>query len=228
MEDLIKQAFLHVDVIGPHVADGHYDLVGPDGEIILPQVWKTVIEPDWTITMHLWPIPEPPPEPAPADPVVDVPVAAAPAPEVKHGKGIKKKKQAAAPPPAPPVPPPPPAAPAAPAPPKGTFTHLLTTVDSSASRVMTAREYCREKTQTENLVLALWYETKTKSLCKSGCTKKVNQNLWRLEWCSANRMSWVGTMKANLRLSLFYPTLLGSCISYFTHGQFRSHARIFT
>jgi len=33
MEELIKQAFLHVDVIGPHVHDGHYDLVGPDGEI---------------------------------------------------------------------------------------------------------------------------------------------------------------------------------------------------
>jgi hypothetical protein len=27
MEELIKQAFLHVDVIGPHVFDGHYDLV---------------------------------------------------------------------------------------------------------------------------------------------------------------------------------------------------------
>lgn len=58
MEDLIRQAFLHVDVIGQHVADGHYDLVGPNGDIILPQVWETVIEPDWTITMHMWPMPE--------------------------------------------------------------------------------------------------------------------------------------------------------------------------
>ena len=77
MEDLIRQAFLHVDVIGPHVADGHYDLVGPTGDIILPQVWETVVEPDWTITMHMWPIPEPPPEPepTPGDPaaVVEVP-----------------------------------------------------------------------------------------------------------------------------------------------------------
>ena len=61
MEDLIRQAFLHVEVIGPHVADGHYDLVGPTGDIILPQVWETVVEPDWTITMHMWPMPEPPP-----------------------------------------------------------------------------------------------------------------------------------------------------------------------
>ncbi|GAB7359304.1 hypothetical protein MBLNU230_g5956t1 [Neophaeotheca triangularis] len=63
MEGLIKQAFLHVDVIGLHVQDGHYDLCGPDGEIILPQVWDTMIQPDWEITMHMWPMPEP--EPAP-------------------------------------------------------------------------------------------------------------------------------------------------------------------
>lgn len=71
MEDLIKQAFLHIEVIGPHVAEGHYDLVGPNGDIILPQVWETVVEPDWAITMHMWPIPEKPKDdaaqgPAPA------------------------------------------------------------------------------------------------------------------------------------------------------------------
>lgn len=60
MEELIRQAFLHVDVIGPHVAEGHYDLVGPNGEIILPQVWESIIEPAWAITMHMWPLPEPP------------------------------------------------------------------------------------------------------------------------------------------------------------------------
>ena len=32
MEELIKQAFVHVDVIGPHVQAGHYDLIGPNGE----------------------------------------------------------------------------------------------------------------------------------------------------------------------------------------------------
>ena len=58
MEGLIKQAFLHVDVIGDHVQQGHYDLTGPDGEIILPQVWETTVQPDWEITMHLWPMPE--------------------------------------------------------------------------------------------------------------------------------------------------------------------------
>jgi hypothetical protein len=68
MEELIKQAFVHVDVIGPYVAKGHYDLIGPNGEIIMPQVWETMIEPDWAITMHMWPMPEPkgpPPMPGP-------------------------------------------------------------------------------------------------------------------------------------------------------------------
>lgn len=58
MEKLIRQAFLHVDVIGAHVQEGHYDLVGPNGEIILPEVWETVLQPDWSITMHMWPMPE--------------------------------------------------------------------------------------------------------------------------------------------------------------------------
>lgn len=70
MEELIKQAFLHVEVIGPHVAEGHYDLVGPNGEIILPQVWSDMIEPDMSITMHMWPLPEPKPRgPPPGHPM---------------------------------------------------------------------------------------------------------------------------------------------------------------
>lgn len=60
MESLINQAFLHVDMIGAHVQEGHYDLVGPDHAIIMPQLWESVIRPDWEITMHLWPLPEPP------------------------------------------------------------------------------------------------------------------------------------------------------------------------
>ncbi len=56
MENLIREAFLHVEVLGEHVREGHYDLVTPNGEIILPQVWDTIIEPGWLITMHMWPI----------------------------------------------------------------------------------------------------------------------------------------------------------------------------
>lgn len=85
MEELIRQAFLHVEVIGPHVAEGHYDLVGPTGEIILPQVWETVVEPDWTITMHMWPMPEPPP---PDPPAVEVPEAPPPPPAPGPSTGM--------------------------------------------------------------------------------------------------------------------------------------------
>jgi len=60
MDELIQQAFMHVDVVGPRVRAGQFDLIGPNGEMILKQVWETVIEPDWTITMSMWPIPERP------------------------------------------------------------------------------------------------------------------------------------------------------------------------
>lgn len=106
MEELIKQAFLHVDLIGPHVAQGHYDLVGPNGEIILPQVWETMVEPDWTVTMHMWPMPEPPKPPDPP------PAGAAPVVAIDGGPQIvivEPKKDGA--PGAPPPPPPPPAPP---------------------------------------------------------------------------------------------------------------------
>ncbi|KAI1120860.1 hypothetical protein F5Y10DRAFT_257571 [Nemania abortiva] len=62
IEDLIKQAFLHVDIIGPHVQNGHYDLIGPGGQIILPQIWERVIQPDWQVSMHMWPMDRMPPE----------------------------------------------------------------------------------------------------------------------------------------------------------------------
>lgn len=63
MEELIKQAFLHVEVVGPQVQEGNYDLIGPDGEIILPAVWEKVVQPDWSITMHMWPMEKAQPRP---------------------------------------------------------------------------------------------------------------------------------------------------------------------
>ena len=77
MEDLIKQAFLHVDVIGPHVQAGHYDLIGPNGEIILPQVWDKVVEPDWQITMQMWPMDRPGPIGRPGMPTGPLPAGMA-------------------------------------------------------------------------------------------------------------------------------------------------------
>jgi hypothetical protein len=58
MEVLIKKAFQHVDVLSAHVHEGHYDLIGPEGEIIFPQLWDRMIKPDWDVTMHMWPIPD--------------------------------------------------------------------------------------------------------------------------------------------------------------------------
>jgi hypothetical protein len=66
MEELIYQAFLKVSNIGPHVSERHYDLMGPNGDIILPQLWEEVIEPDMEIVMYMWPIPEKPIEPEPS------------------------------------------------------------------------------------------------------------------------------------------------------------------
>lgn len=43
--------------------DGHYDIIGPDGEIILPQIWERLVQPGWSVTMTMWPIdklPNPP------------------------------------------------------------------------------------------------------------------------------------------------------------------------
>ncbi|OCK79894.1 hypothetical protein K432DRAFT_298830 [Lepidopterella palustris CBS 459.81] len=68
MFELVKEAFKHVEIIGPHVDAGHFDLVGGDGEIILPQLWETMIRPDAAITMHMWPMPELPPPPPPPPP----------------------------------------------------------------------------------------------------------------------------------------------------------------
>lgn len=67
MEDLIKQAFQSVEVIGPQVQRGQFDLIGPNGEIILPQVWEKVVEPDWQITMVMWPLADKPGPRVPPD-----------------------------------------------------------------------------------------------------------------------------------------------------------------
>lgn len=56
MEDLITQLFADNESIEPYVSKSQYDLVGPEGEVILPQDWEEVIEPGWTITMQIWPV----------------------------------------------------------------------------------------------------------------------------------------------------------------------------
>jgi hypothetical protein len=58
MKTLVNQAFLHVDIIGRHVLDGHYDLVGPSGEIVLPLAWEHLVKPGWHVSMVMWPMPD--------------------------------------------------------------------------------------------------------------------------------------------------------------------------
>ncbi|TGO47768.1 hypothetical protein BCON_0264g00050 [Botryotinia convoluta] len=60
ISELIKAAFLHVEIIGPHVSEGHYDIMNPAGEVILPQLWQDHVQPGWEISMSMWPIPGPP------------------------------------------------------------------------------------------------------------------------------------------------------------------------
>jgi hypothetical protein len=58
MKALIEQSFAHVDNLYDHVADGCYDLIGPNSEVIMPEYYEDVIQPGMTIKMLLWPLPE--------------------------------------------------------------------------------------------------------------------------------------------------------------------------
>jgi hypothetical protein len=87
MSKLINQASEHIDALSPHVQSGHYDLIDPDGQIILPTLWDATVQPGCAVQQHLWPLPEGETEPKPPPP------------------NPKRKKQPAQPPPPPPPPP---------------------------------------------------------------------------------------------------------------------------
>lgn len=58
MEALILDMFSDDEALLPEVVAGHYDLTGPNGEIILPSVWDQVIaiKPEWPIDMIMRPL----------------------------------------------------------------------------------------------------------------------------------------------------------------------------
>jgi len=56
MERRIKDS-CGVGTIDPRIEDGHYELIGPDEEIILPRDWEEMIEPGWVITIRMLPMP---------------------------------------------------------------------------------------------------------------------------------------------------------------------------
>ena len=58
---MIQEIFLVVPNLNLRVADGQYDLCGPQDEILSPSNWSSLIEPGWEVTMRMWPNPERPP-----------------------------------------------------------------------------------------------------------------------------------------------------------------------
>lgn len=57
MEKFIRQIFQHVEnkAFVYNIKQGHYDLVQPNGVIILPQLWEDFVRPNWSIRMEMWP-----------------------------------------------------------------------------------------------------------------------------------------------------------------------------
>lgn len=58
MESLVVQAFHNAEGLGPHVLDGHYDIIGPEGQIVLPQTWELLVKPGWEVEMQMWALPD--------------------------------------------------------------------------------------------------------------------------------------------------------------------------
>jgi hypothetical protein len=56
MEDMIKEAFMRVDVLYPHILARHYDLASPDGNTIHPLKWESTVEPGMQVVMTMWPM----------------------------------------------------------------------------------------------------------------------------------------------------------------------------
>jgi hypothetical protein len=59
MKGLIDAAFLHVEGLGNHVTEGHYDIINGDGKIVLPEVYEQLVKPGSKISQHMWPLPAP-------------------------------------------------------------------------------------------------------------------------------------------------------------------------
>ena len=69
VEELVREAFQHVEEIWPHVHTRHYDLLGPDYRITAHSARKTAIEPGMKIAIHMWPWPEPKEQTIPPPPL---------------------------------------------------------------------------------------------------------------------------------------------------------------
>ena len=54
MENLIKRSFSHIESLNSQIFRGSYDILSPTGEIILPEIWDTVIKPGWVVELRFW------------------------------------------------------------------------------------------------------------------------------------------------------------------------------
>ena len=54
MENLIKRSFSHVESVDSRIFRGRYDILSPEGEIILPEIWDSVIRPGWVVELRFW------------------------------------------------------------------------------------------------------------------------------------------------------------------------------
>lgn len=54
MESLIKRSFSHIEYLNTQVFKGSYDIVSPIGEIILLEIWDSVVKPGWVVDLHFW------------------------------------------------------------------------------------------------------------------------------------------------------------------------------
>lgn len=62
IEKLVKmvseQTYVHVpDSLRSQATSGKYNILGPEEQIILPHLWELLVEPDWHLSMQLWPLP---------------------------------------------------------------------------------------------------------------------------------------------------------------------------
>ena len=63
ISQLITQAFTHIEGLDDHVSQGRFDLVAPDGSLILPSLWNSMVRPGMEVSMTIWPLPELPQDP---------------------------------------------------------------------------------------------------------------------------------------------------------------------
>ena len=54
MEHLIQRSFSYDESINSKIFRGSYDILSPTGEIVLPEIWDTVIKPGWTVELRIW------------------------------------------------------------------------------------------------------------------------------------------------------------------------------